>query len=230
MTRVAIIAALPAELRPLVRGWTHESRRGVELWRRRQGESVWLAACAGIGAEAARRALAEVEAEGLVAAICSVGWAGSLQPWLGAGRVYRVAGVIDARTGERFPAAWDTDAGACWLVTSARVADQAEKRRLAAIPGAGLVDMEAAALARRAAELGVPFHGLKGVSDGPADRLPDFNAFIATDGTFASFRFGLFTALRPWHWGAVLRLGRHSRRAARGFPAALHAMGGELGA
>ena len=133
--------------------------------------------------------------------------------------MYGVAGVIDARSGERFAAAGDS--GACWLVTSARVADQADKRRLAAIPGAGLVDMEAAPLARRAAELGVPFHGIKGVSDGPADLLPDFNVFIAADGRFASLRFGLFAALRPWHWGALLRLGINGRRAARGFPAAL---------
>jgi hypothetical protein len=38
MTRVAIIAAMPAELKPLVRGWRHERRNGVDLWRWRFDE------------------------------------------------------------------------------------------------------------------------------------------------------------------------------------------------
>ena len=62
------------------------------------------------------------------------------------GSAHNMAGVIDVRTGERFPC--DAGAGELWLVTSPKVADEAEKRRLAATYGAALVDMEAAAIAR----------------------------------------------------------------------------------
>jgi len=54
MTRVAIIAAMAGELKPLVRGWQHESCNGVDLWRWRfldeKGDPCeWIAACAGAG-------------------------------------------------------------------------------------------------------------------------------------------------------------------------------------
>jgi adenosylhomocysteine nucleosidase len=103
----------------------------------------------------------------------------------------------------------------CWLVTSPRVADQAEKLRLAGAYGAGLVDMEAAAVARLAAMRGIPFACSKGVSDGFAEQLPDFNRFISDTGKFQLLRFVVFVLLRPWHWPALIRMGENSRKAAR---------------
>ena len=38
MTRVALIAALPGELKPLVRGWPHSERNGVHFWAQRSKE------------------------------------------------------------------------------------------------------------------------------------------------------------------------------------------------
>jgi adenosylhomocysteine nucleosidase len=204
MTRVAIIAAMADELGPLVRGWRRESRNGVGLWRQRSGEAEWIAAFAGIGAGAAERALAEVERDGPVDAVISTGWAGALSEGFEAGRAYGVSGVACARTGERFPAA--TPGAGCLLVTSDRVAGREEKRRLREAFGAGLVDMEAAGLARLAAGRGIPFHCVKGVSDGPADRLPDLDGFIAADGRFRIVGFIVFAVFRPWHWPALLRL------------------------
>jgi adenosylhomocysteine nucleosidase len=233
MTRIAIIAALPGELRPLVRGWRRESRGGVELRWCRRGESEWIAAWAGTGAGAALRAWEQVERAGAIDAVISTGWAGALQPPWAVGCAYRVSGVIDARTGERFatapeavaPEAVAPDrglaAGSLWLVTHDRVADGAEKVRLAAVHGAGLVDMEAAAIARIARSRGVPFHCVKGVSDGPADRLPDLNRFLSPAGQFQLARFIRFAAVRPGIWPALIRLGRSSRRAAEALAPAL---------
>ena len=48
-----------------------------------------------------------------------------------------------------------------WLATSPKVADEAEKRRLASTYKADLVDMEAAAVARLAAMRGIPFYASK---------------------------------------------------------------------
>ena len=49
MTRVAIIAAMPGELKPLVRGWPHSTRSAVQFWAQRNEEEEWIAACAGAG-------------------------------------------------------------------------------------------------------------------------------------------------------------------------------------
>ncbi len=102
MIRSAIIAAMPAELKPLVRGWQHERRNSVDLWRWRFDEGEWIAACAGAGVDQAARAFAEVEKGGALDAVISVGWAGALRDDLAPGQAYRVSGVIDVRTGERF--------------------------------------------------------------------------------------------------------------------------------
>jgi adenosylhomocysteine nucleosidase len=212
MKRVAIIAAMAGELKPLVRGWEHTSGNGVDLWRRRRASGDWIAACAGAGAAAAARALAQAERDGPADFIISTGWAGALNADLSAGRAYRISGVIDSRTGERFPIPGES--GDYWLVTSPRVADQPEKRRLAAATGAGLVDMEAAALARVAARRGVPFRCVKGVSDGFGETMPDFNAFLTPEGRFESGRFVRFAALRPRLWPALLRIGKNGRDSA----------------
>jgi adenosylhomocysteine nucleosidase len=214
MTRIAIVAAISGELKPLVRGWQHERRNGVHLWRWKSDQGEWVAACAGAGVDAATRAFAEIERDGAVSSVVSIGWAGALTEELEAGRTYWVSGVVDAQTGERFrPAVWDRER---WLVTSPKVADEAEKRRLAAAYGAELVDMEAAAVARLAAMRGVPFYCLKGVSDSLRDHLPDFNRFISDAGQLNVLLFILFVLIRPWYWSVLMRMGENSRKAALG--------------
>jgi adenosylhomocysteine nucleosidase len=272
MTRTAIIAAMPGELKPLVRGWQQERRNGVELWRWPHDQGEWVAACAGAGQQAATRAFAEIESDGPVDLLLSVGWAGALSESYARGRAYSVSGVVDVQTGERFPISYAAGelevlkghgfsravettkenaalaaegmAGTgksfpqglkpeglfssasgtaeaarfqrdCWLATSPKVAGAAEKQRLAAAYGAGLVDMEAAAIARLAQMRGIPFHCIKGVSDGLTDNLPDFNRFISPQGKFQLARFILFVLPRPWCWPALTRMGENSKKAAQ---------------
>jgi len=213
MTRVALIAAFPGELRPLVGSWPHSKRNGVQFWARRNEEEEWIAACAGTGQDAATRAFAALEDGGPIDLVISLGWAGALRADVPGGSAHNVAGVIDARTGERFLC--DAGAGDLWLVTSPNVADEWEKRRLANTYHAVLVDMEAAAVARLAVMREIPFYCFKGVSDGVNARLPDFNRFIRQNGQFRSAAFILFAALRPWYWPALLRMGENSRKAAQ---------------
>jgi adenosylhomocysteine nucleosidase len=212
MTRIAIIAALPGELKPLVRGWQHERRNGVDLWETRRNNALWIAACAGMGQHSATRALAEVEKGGRIDGVISAGWAGALREDLGAGKAYRAAGVIDLRTGERFVVDGATSADP-WLVTSVGVAGASDKHRLAAEYQAGLVDMEAAAIARLAAMRGIPFQCIKGVSDGFDENLPDFNRFISSEGQLRLSRLVFFVLPRPWYWPALIRMGENSRKA-----------------
>lgn len=219
MTRVAIIAAMPGELGPLVRGWPHSSRNNVTFWARRTEQEEWIAACSGAGQDAAIRAFAAIEEGGPIDLVFSVGWAGALCHALRPGTVHNVAGVIDIRTGERFVC--DAGAGEHWLATSPKVAGEHEKQRLAAAYNAGLVDMEAAAVARLAAARSLPFYCFKGISDGFTDRLPDFNPFLAPDGRFRLVRFALYSLFRPWYWPALVRMGENSRKASHGIAESL---------
>lgn len=212
MTRIAIIAALPGELKPLVRDWHYERHLNVDFWQKRKGDSEWIAACAGMGKAAAARAFEAVESRGRVDRVLSVGWAGALKPGFEAGKAYRAGGVVDLQTGERYPVAGASSADP-WLVTSHRVAGHAEKTRLGEEYGAGLVDMEASAIARLAEMRGIPFDCFKGVSDGFADRLPDFNRFMTPQGQLSMSRLLFFVLPRPWHWPALIRMGENSRKA-----------------
>jgi adenosylhomocysteine nucleosidase len=213
MTRVAILAAMPGELTPLVRGWPHGTRNGVEFWGRRTPEEEWIAACAGAGQDAATRAFAAIEDGGPIDLVFSIGWAGALRAEIAPGSAWNVAGVIDVRTGERFRC--DAGAGELWLATSPKVAGEAEKQRLAAAYNAALVDMEGAAIARLAGTRGIPFYCIKGVSDGFRDKLPDFNRFIAPGGRFRTAGFVVYALARPWYWPALVRMGENSRKASR---------------
>jgi adenosylhomocysteine nucleosidase len=213
MTRVAIIAAMPGELKPLVRGWPSSTRGNIHFWVQRTEEEEWIAACSGAGQTAATRAFAAIEDGGPIDLVISFGWAGALTADISSGSAHNVAGVIDARTGERFNC--DAGAGNRWLVTSPIVAGEAEKQRLAAAYRADLVDMEAAAIARLALMRGIPFYCFKGVSDGFHDKLPDFNRFIRPDGGFDLSGMVLFSILHPWHWPGLLRMGENSRKASQ---------------
>jgi adenosylhomocysteine nucleosidase len=220
MTRVAIIAAMPGELKPLVSGWPHSTRGIIQFWAQRTEEEEWIAACAGAGLDAATRAFAGIEDGGPIDLVISVGWAGALKADIAAGSAHNCAGVFDARTGERFNC--DAGAGKLWLVTSPRVADKAEKLRLASTYRASLVDMEAAAIARLAAMRGIPFYAIKGVSDPLEANLPDFNRFIDANGQFQTPKFVLFALLRPWLWPSLVKMGENSRKASQSIAERLH--------
>jgi len=221
MTRTAIIAAMPGELEPLVKtragNWPHSTRNGVSFWAQRgekeDWEEEWIAACAGAGQDAATRAFAAIEEGGPIDLVFSIGWAGALRAEIAPGSAHNVAGVIDVRTGERFNC--DAGAGELWLLTSPKVANLTEKRRLASAYNADLVDMEAAAIARLAAMRCIPFYCIKGVSDGLTDRLPDFNRFLSPSGQFHLTRFVLFALFRPWYWPALIQMSENSKRASQ---------------
>jgi adenosylhomocysteine nucleosidase len=213
--RIAIIAALPGELNPLVKGWQRISTNvpGTRKWIFSRDSDTWIAVCAGMGAEAVLRAYAIAVSDGPVEMLLSVGWAGSLHAEVHPGTVHVPTVVIDAQTGEQFNL---TEAKRKWrLVTTPRVADGAEKNRLAATyPGAVLVDMEAATVARLADMHGISLLCIKGISDAVGATLPNLNPFIDRRGQMRMGRFLSYVAVRPRYWPSLLHLGVNSARAA----------------
>lgn len=209
--RIAILAALPSELKPLVRAWTRAAAPPfVSLWRHRDtdGDEI-IAACAGMGANAARRAFAAAEAVGPLDLVLSVGLAGATTAGMRVGEVCAATEIIDVQTGERFHLA---DRGRTLrLATVARPADAGEKARLAAAYGAALVDMEAGTVARLAAMRNLPLLCLKAISDNADAILPDIGRFIDDNGQLQTARFVLHLAARPRYWRAVASLARGSK-------------------
>ncbi len=99
--KVAMVAALKREVRPLVKRWNkverdHEGRR----FRFFENGRV-VVVCGGIGAEAARRATEAAFALYQPTVILSVGFAGALDPTLKVGDIFAPGRVLDARDGSR---------------------------------------------------------------------------------------------------------------------------------
>jgi adenosylhomocysteine nucleosidase len=217
MKRIGIIAALPGELKPLVRGW---QARGRNMWAGQIAGCESVAIAGGMGAAAAKRAAERLFAEMDADVLVSYGWAGALTCAVKPEAACVISEVVDAASGESFRT--DSPDG-FRLITLDHVARPDEKRGLAERHRSVLVDMEAAAVARIARVRKAAFYCFKGVSDGYNDRLPDFNHFMNSDGEMRMGAFVGYAALHPQYWRALLRLGRNSSAAA----AAVADMAGE---
>lgn len=209
--KVAIVAAVEREVWPLVKDWrtTHKQHAG-NSFKFFEHENVVLV-CGGIGAPAARRAADAIITLYQPALVISAGFAGGLDPALRAGHALTPRLVIDAGDGSRS----DSGIGEGVLVSFGAVADSEQKASLARAYGADVVDMEAAAVSRSAEAHGIQFTACKVVSDSRDQRLPPVGRFVASDGTFQSFRFLAHVAMRPWLWVGVGQLARNSAIAAQ---------------
>ena len=208
MKKIGIIAALPGELKPLVKGW---QQRG-STWHGHIGEADCIAIAGGMGVKAATRASEQVLAEGGIDALISYGWAGALSCGIKPPAACVIAEVIDSQTGERYATAAKEGHR---LVTLDHVARPDEKRQIAQEFQAPLVDMEAVAVARIAATQNIAFYCFKGVSDGYNDKLPDFNQFLGKDDQLRMPALVTYALLRPKYWSALKQLGKQSQSAAR---------------
>lgn len=215
-SRPAIIAALPREVKPLVKGWEAHMLPGhIALYT--HGEAV--VACAGMGRMRAELAVRAAMAVMPVTAVISVGLAGACNPKLKAGEIVRAGVVIDDRTGDRFTASQFDQV----LVSADAIADAAEKARLHAAFRADAVDMEAATVARLARHYGLEFHAIKAISDEAGFEMDSLSHFVSEDGRFREAAFALHVAVRPWQWGRAMELGGNSRKAVRALTAVLRA-------
>ena len=208
-SRVAIIAALPREIRRLTRNWKQGekvSRPGLSLYTSDNA----IVVCGGIGGAQAELAALTALNCGPVHRLVSVGWAGGLRPAMKSGTVDRPRRVVDAASGESY----ETGEAGAVLVTAPAVANIQEKSRLAQEFSADLVDMEAAAVARVAQSRGIAFLAIKAVSDEHDFELPGMERFVDGEGRFREAAFAAHVALRPWLWKNVIRMACGSAEAA----------------
>ncbi len=195
----------------LVTGLTAEARIAA-----RCGGLVRAGGGTPAGAELAARQLVTEGAEALV----SFGLAGGLDPALRPGALVVPAEVIDAgvifAADHVLSARFGGVTGHRLLAAEAVVTDTASKRRAAQANGAQAVDLESGAVARVAAEHGLPFAVVRAICD-PAERDLPAAALIALDQKGA---IGLLRVLgsllrQPSQLPSLLGLARDTARAQR---------------
>ena len=191
-----IIAALPREVAPLVKGWKCEKLPGNRTVYLRENVVV---ACAGMGPQQVALAASAARALLPVTELISVGLAGACDPALRVGDIVRPGVVVDRNTGERFlDQRYDRV-----LVSTNAILSIAEKERLRVAYDAAAVDMEAATVARLARAHGLQFSAIKVISDVADFDMSGLSGFATDDGQFRERAFALHAALRPWMWGRL---------------------------
>ncbi len=211
MSRVAIVAALEREVRPLVKDWRVSDKEVAGRRFRFFEKDDLVLVCGGIGAEAARRAAEAAIANYAPKLVYSAGFAGALVPGLKVADIVQPRRVVNAGDGSSV----NLDRGEGVLVSFGSVASPAQKARLRDSFAAQAVDMEAAAVGRAAEARGVGFAVVKVVSDEFDFTFPSMERFVDSNGQFLERRFAWFAAFRPWLWPQVGRLARNSSRASR---------------
>lgn len=208
-TLTGVVAALPGEAR------TARAFTGLN----------WRVTVGGVGMARARAAAQTLIASG-AERLLVWGVAAALRPDLQPGALVVPGEVLDAE-GERYPVSsiWQQRLLACApasvmthsgpLVTVGQpVVDRRAKTRLAQQSGAVAVDMEAAAIARVAAEQDLPFAVVRTIADPLQQSLPP-----VISRTQANRHLALGVALRlplcPRDWPRILALGRNMQAAKR---------------
>jgi adenosylhomocysteine nucleosidase len=209
--KIAMVAALEREVKPLVRNWRSNFRaHGNRRFKFFENDDRVLV-CGGIGAEAARRACEAAIALYHPEVVQSAGFAGALDETLKVGDIFCPRRVINFRDGSSV----ETGIGQGVLLSYERIADRDQKLRLAKEYGAQAVDMEAAAIAHTAQLHGLRFQVIKAISDEIDDFLPDLQRFVESGGEFRTAAFIGSIAVRPWLWPHVARLRGNSAAASR---------------
>ena len=185
----------------------------------------------GVGARSAERAITQALADSPPDAVLHVGWAGGLRAGLARGDLVLVTAADGLAVPDdlldpvrnalaRLPCRLSQGP----LATASRVvAEPVDKLALGRATGALAVDMESGPVARACSEAGVPWIGLRAISDPADQRLPPI-------GLRATFRF----LARPGAPLDLLRTIDGARRAnaslALAIPAALSALATASGA
>jgi adenosylhomocysteine nucleosidase len=215
--KIAMVAALEREVRPLVKRWRRVDReyQGRRFKFFEDGQTVVV--CGGIGADAARRATEAAIAMYRPELVLSVGFAGALDQAMKVGEIFAPSRVVDARDGS----AVETGTGRGVLLSVVAVVGVEQKVKLAESYGAQAVDMEAAAVARGAQARDVRFGAVKAISDESTFAMPAVDRFVDRQGRFREMAFAVSVGARPWLWSKVFQLARNGARASRALCAEL---------
>ena len=210
MSCIAIIAALERELAPLVSGWKSASFAHNSRNFRVFEDGGRVAVAGGIGCQAAQAAARAVVEQYRPQLLISAGLAGALISSLKVASIVTPNVIVDSATGKEYRC----ETGGGVLVTAGEVAGSEAKHKLVEKFHALAVDMEAAAVAEVAQQVGISFRCVKAISDEAAFAMPPVNRFVDGEGRFLNLRFAAWVVVRPQWWPATLALMRNSSKAA----------------
>jgi adenosylhomocysteine nucleosidase len=217
--RVAVLAPMRPELRPLVRPLSlARAGPGADFLRGALGRTLVVAATTGIGtrsaARAAERLLDAVPVDHLVV----VGIAGGIGPSVAVGDLVVPERVLDLATGaEHRPARLGDVAPRGTLASSdALLVDPEEAARLER-RGVIAIDMETAAIAAVCERRRCPWSVFRAISDRADDGSTDAAVLelAGADGSPDLSAVARFVATRPWRVPHLVRLARGMRLATR---------------
>jgi adenosylhomocysteine nucleosidase len=217
--RVALLAPMRPELRPLVRPLSLASAGSdAGFLRGAVGRVEVVAATTGIGTRAAARAVERLLDAAAVDHLVVVGVAGGIGPSVAVGDLVVPERVLDLATGaEHRPARIGDVAPRGTLATSdALLTDPAEAARLER-RGVIAIDMETAAIAAVCARRGCPWSVFRAISDRADDGSTDAAVLdlAGADGSSDLLAVARFVATRPWRVPQLVRLARGMQRATR---------------
>lgn len=205
--RVAIIAAMPQELKPLVRHWRRVRDRGLTFF---ESENA-VAIAGGIGTAPAALAAMTLVAREQPSCLVSAGLAGALRAEMKVGQVLWPCTVVNVATGKRFQSSY-VEARGC-LVSGRAIASEERKRALREEFGADAVDMESAGVASIAESCGLPFYAVKAISDELGFPMPPMNDFVDANGRMHLMAFAAMALVHPAWWGPSLTLAQNGHKA-----------------
>ncbi|MEJ5328543.1 MAG: hypothetical protein WHT07_00120 [Desulfobaccales bacterium] len=233
---IALIAALPQEVGPLLRRLRARHLQGFPFpaWKFHSATSRGLVAVAGMGGAAALKVAEKLLEQSLPAALLSIGFAGALTPDLRVGdlvvgeafyRVEHSGKLAEVPAPPAFRAlepllaslhtakltAWK---GAC-LAPPALMPKQLLRTCAAALP-CPIVDLESTALAELAAVRRLHFLALRAISDAAHQEMPPFIAQAVAASRIPTFRDAArWLREDPQRLPVLVRLWHQSFRAAR---------------
>lgn len=208
---LVVMAAMPRELRPLVRACRLRSSPVGRLpaWR----SDGLVAVAVGAGPTRARAMAAEVLEEIVAWRVLVTGVTGAVDPAFAVGDLVLPSAVVDVRSGRRFvPSASGPRAGVLATVEQVSTGDDGS----ASLPGGAIaVDMETAAIAEASEERGIPWDVIRAVSDTSGTLTAEIASLLRADGR-ADLRRVAGAVLRdPRLAGRLVRLGLGTARAIR---------------
>lgn len=230
--RVAVIAAMRAELRPIVTRLSlrPEGDAGARLYRGRAGSHEVVAAVTRMGTRAAARVSARLLDAVSVEHVIVVGIAGGIDPGVRIGELVSPEAVVDEATGAAFhPTPLGGAAPRGKLLTGDALHDDPADLERLRRDGFVAVDMETAAIGAAAEARGVPWSVFRAISDRAGEPGVDREVFALArpDGTPDPAAVARFVLTRPWRLPGLVALARGSGRAIRtSTQAVLRALGG----
>jgi adenosylhomocysteine nucleosidase len=205
--RIAIVCAMPQEIKPLVRKWRKVEERGLTFF---EGEMA-IAVAGGIGSAPAAMATMTLIAREQPTCVITVGLAGALRRDLRVGDVLWPRTIVNSATGKRFTSRWTESQGT--LLSGRAIASAERKQQLREEFAADAIDMESAGVASIADSCGLPFYAVKAISDEVDFAMPPMNDFVDAEGKFHTAAFAVKLAFQPRWWGPMRSLARNGHRA-----------------